>query len=64
MVRTAGSGARPAWAGYQSDEDNFESEEEVVSDEEYKPSKASKGSKKVTNLQINLLDCFLPHGIA
>ena len=54
MVRTAGSGARPAWAGYQSDEDNFESEEEVVSDEEYKPSKASKGSKKVTNLQINL----------
>ena len=54
MVRTAGSGARPAWAGYQSDEDNFESEEEVVSDEEYKPSKASTGSKKVTNLQINL----------
>jgi hypothetical protein len=37
MVRTAGSGARPIWAQDYSDQEG--DSEEVVSEEEYSPSK-------------------------
>ncbi len=41
MVRTAGSGARPVWAtDYDDEEEEFS--EEVVSEDEYRPSKAVK----------------------
>ena len=41
MVRTAGSGARPVWATDYDDEEE-EDLEEVVSEDEYRPSKAVK----------------------
>jgi hypothetical protein len=39
MVRTAGSGARPTWAGGYSDEDDHYQSPDEVSEDEYSPSK-------------------------